>query len=247
MRKLTVFLVISMLLSGVSSVQARDYRIGQKKPSLEDGRKKLYLSIQTDKIMTGESYVKMMMDAVLETQKETKSDIVTIYLENLKGRTIGTITYSADGCDWNKRSCNEPLWANAIVYDPRDEMKTLINGPVPVSLRHYGDPKRKAEFAKADACRNDLHCWSNKWSGQANAYCAIKIQGRALYGYKWMTRKLFETKFTKAKWRDKNKGSLSYWGNKLKFKNMYGIWAPMKYVCHFEPHSKVAEVQIGVR
>ena len=39
--------------------------------------------------------------------------------------------------------------------------------------------------------------------------------------------------FTKVRWKDKTKGILQYWGDRLKLKDDVGQWIPMEYTCDF--------------
>ena len=99
------------------------------------------------------------------------------------------------------------------------------------------DPKTKAQEEK---CANDdLQCLGNKGVVVAGVYCKSEIEKLAKYDVKW-TDGVLEPKFSKFGWRDKKLGVITYVGDKAKFQNGFGAYAPVTYECDMLDKSVLA-------
>ena len=104
--------------------------------------------------------------------------------------------------------------------------------------------KKQPEKKKPEIpCDTDLNCWNKKWRVDAWTYCAAEVERYPKYDYKW-TNGWLEPRFSKYGWRDKSKGILTYWGDKVQFQNGFGAWVRMQYSCDFNPHTKRAKATV---
>lgn len=92
----------------------------------------------------------------------------------------------------------------------------------------------RAAAEKEANCRNELQCWGEKHISAASVYCANQIERLAQYSHEW-TDGFFESKMSRFKWLDKKAGTLTYFGDKMKFQNGFGAWQHHIYQCDFDP------------
>jgi len=95
--------------------------------------------------------------------------------------------------------------------------------------------KKEAEAKEAE-CRQDLQCWGEKQSSGASVYCRQPIERLAKYQAEW-TDKWYEPKFSRLRWDNKERGTITFIGDKIKFQNGFGAWQPMIYSCTFDGSS----------
>ena len=104
--------------------------------------------------------------------------------------------------------------------------------------------KEKAEREKQEqeerACRKDLACWAERHISDAMSVCRLLIQDSAKFDYEWDS--WMNPDFSKYAWKKKPKGIVSYFGNDVKFQNMFGAWQRMSYWCSYDPETKKAEI-----
>lgn len=99
--------------------------------------------------------------------------------------------------------------------------------------------ERAAKKAAAEAnCQKDLKCWGEKHAGMAAVRCQTAVEREAQYQAEW-TDSWAEVKFPRFGWADQEKGTLNYFGDKVKFQNGFGAWKHMIYVCTYDPKSEV--------
>lgn len=87
-------------------------------------------------------------------------------------------------------------------------------------------PEPKPVECKAD----DLQCLGDKGTITAGLFCPDKIERLAKHSVKW-TDGFFETKFSHFRWRNKEKGEITYIGDKVQFQNGFGAFTNMVYEC----------------
>jgi len=89
----------------------------------------------------------------------------------------------------------------------------------------------------------DLQCWGDKNSVGASVYCATPVEKLAKYSAKW-TDGTFELKFSRFRWLDKDKGTLTFIGDKIQFQNGFGAYQNHIAECDFDPNgNKVLDVR----
>ena len=88
-------------------------------------------------------------------------------------------------------------------------------------------------------CDESLRCWAEKHMFDAAKICSKKIQAQAQYNYRW-TNSTFEPKFSSYSWKNKNSGSIVYFGDRIEFQNGMGVWQNHHYKCAYQPSIKRA-------
>jgi Skp family chaperone for outer membrane proteins len=99
--------------------------------------------------------------------------------------------------------------------------------------------EKAAADAKAEAarCRQDIQCWAEGAFVAASFACTDAVQALAKWDYEW-TDGWSEPKLERYRWKDKDKGIVTYIGTKIKFQNGFGAWKHMTYSCDYDPASK---------
>jgi hypothetical protein len=93
---------------------------------------------------------------------------------------------------------------------------------------------------KAAACREDIKCSMEKYAYDAYPPCQKEIERYAKYVVKWVG-----APFSYARWADKEKGILGYYGDNVQLQNGFGAWTWYHYRCDFDPSTKtVIKVQV---
>lgn len=97
-------------------------------------------------------------------------------------------------------------------------------------------PKKTPEQIAAEeaACKKDLSCWGEKHSISAAVYCDDYVENLAQYSHEW-TDGMLEPKFSHYRWKNIDKGVVTYIGDKIKFQNGFGAWQNYVYECDFDP------------
>lgn len=112
-----------------------------------------------------------------------------------------------------------------------------------------GEDEAKSEpaqtAAEEAACRQDLRCRGDKYNAAAGVYCEEYVEKLSSYAAKW-TDGMLEPKFSKFGWKDKDKGYITYVGDKVQFQNGFGAWKNYVYECDFDPDTNtVLDVRAG--
>lgn len=93
-------------------------------------------------------------------------------------------------------------------------------------------------------CKTTLQCWGDKHSVSAAARCQRPIERLAKYSHKW-TDELVEPKMSRFRWKNKEKGIITYLGDKIQFQNGFGAWQNVIYECDYDPATKkVLDIRI---
>ena len=105
--------------------------------------------------------------------------------------------------------------------------------------------ERTPEQVKAadDACKADVNCYGPENRVAAGIYCKDFIQKLGKYSFRW-TDGALESKFSKVDWLNKDKATLSFFGDKIEFQNGFGAYQPAAYQCDFDPATNTV---LGVR
>ncbi|MCK7579297.1 MAG: hypothetical protein MZV65_28575 [Chromatiales bacterium] len=107
-------------------------------------------------------------------------------------------------------------------------------------------PKKKADWeiaAEEAQCRQDLQCWGDRKSFAAAVKCAPHIERLAKYSFEW-TDGWLGSKMSQFRWKNRDRGVITYIGDKIKLQNGFGAWSPYNYACDFDTMS---ETVLGVR
>jgi len=89
---------------------------------------------------------------------------------------------------------------------------------------------------KDAACRQNLRCWGEKHLINASVRCDDQVEAMAQYSAEW-TDGFFEPKFSRYKWLSQPAGTVTYFGDKVRFQNGFGAWQNMVYACDYDPES----------
>ncbi|HEY8356214.1 MAG TPA: hypothetical protein VIL30_02035 [Ramlibacter sp.] len=92
---------------------------------------------------------------------------------------------------------------------------------------------------RAEECRADPKCFSEKVWSAAQAACSQLVESRAVYGFRWETN-FFEDKFSHVSWLDQSDGRVAISGTKARLENQYGAWGKAEYTCSYNVHSNEA-------
>jgi len=97
-------------------------------------------------------------------------------------------------------------------------------------------PQKTPEQIAAEeaSCKKDLQCWAEKFTASASVYCKDNVQRLAKYDYEW-TDGMLEMKFSHYRWKNINKGIVTYIGDKIKLQNGFGAWQNYVYECDYNP------------
>lgn len=209
------------------------YRIVEDRDSsFGNIRTRVIVSIKTT-ATTENDQIRAMMAAAVDRHRKTWPDVVAAKLKTESSVSYANSIYFAlDGCGWAGEPCDGKLWSQ------------LLKGSIPQELLRWGEPTEDEKKAAKDTiCRNDLRCWGDKHQMGATFACQPLIEQRARYSYEW-TDGWLGSKLTQFRWKDRKVGTLSYYGDKVKFQNGFGAWQRVAYWCHYNPATKTAEVML---
>lgn len=97
------------------------------------------------------------------------------------------------------------------------------------------------------SCSQDIRCWGDKHNVAASIRCAAPVESVAKYSYRW-TDGMLELKFDKFRWYDRERGIVTYTGDKIQFQNGFGAWQNCYYECDYNPLSDtVLDVRVSAK
>lgn len=96
-----------------------------------------------------------------------------------------------------------------------------------------------------DQCPTNLQCWGEKFKHEAEAYCPSRIERLASYDVRW-TDSFYQRKMSAWRWKDKEKGTLTYVGDKVQFQNGFGAWQNINYECDLDPTKNKYVIDVRV-
>lgn len=142
------------------------------------------------------------------------------------------------------KSCKKEVAHNAKtcphcgVKDPGITGKQMLIGfavlaaVVAVLAVSCGSSEEETKAADA-ACMQDLECIGNKGTITAGVYCPEHIEKLAKNSAKW-TDGALEPKFSRFRWKDKEAGIVTHFGDKVQFQNGFGAHINMIYSCDLD-------------
>ena len=98
------------------------------------------------------------------------------------------------------------------------------------------------ETEEVSGCKADISCWGKLHRISAEVRCEDRIEQLAKYEYDWNVG-FGETTFSTWSWGGNDKNVVRYWGDKIKFQNIFGTYQTHTYTCLYDPK---AEEVIGV-
>lgn len=106
------------------------------------------------------------------------------------------------------------------------------------------DKSSKTETADKQCAADDLQCKGDKLVVAASVYCKAPVERLAKHSVRW-TDGTLELKFSRFRWADKAKGSLTMIGDKAEFQNGFGAYTPVTYECDLADDGKtVLDVRV---
>ena len=145
-------------------------------------------------------------------------------------------------------STKAKICPNCGVKDPGTKASEIIGGFIVLAVIVFGismcssndesstssDTSAPEQIAEEAACKADLSCWGEKHSISAAVYCDDYVEKLAQYDHEW-TDGMLEPKFSHYRWKNIDKGIVTYIGDKIKFQNGFGAWQNYVYECDFDP------------
>lgn len=118
----------------------------------------------------------------------------------------------------------------------------LIGAGIWIYALHANDKTPQPKTVDADQipdsqCIKTLSCWAERGSSYAEVLCQQPIEHLSSYDHKW-TDGFLDPKFDRFKWLNKEKGTVTYLGDKIEFQNAFGAWQNYMYACDFDPRKK---------
>jgi hypothetical protein len=102
----------------------------------------------------------------------------------------------------------------------------------------FDSPSDGGADAKPATCGPaDLQCLGDKGTIAAGVYCADQVEKLAKHSAKW-TDGMLEPKFSHFRWRNQEKGEITYIGDKVQFQNGFGAFTNMIYECDMSADGK---------
>lgn len=89
-------------------------------------------------------------------------------------------------------------------------------------------------------CRKDLRCWAERHDVDAQVRCKRTIERLANFSSEW-TGSILQPMFTRFAWADQAAGTVTYYGDSIRFQNGFGAWQNMVYACTYNPATDTAE------
>ncbi|MFN3891960.1 MAG: hypothetical protein ACK4MV_16315 [Beijerinckiaceae bacterium] len=82
-------------------------------------------------------------------------------------------------------------------------------------------------------CRGSLECWAERSFASATTACRPQVEQLAKLDFKWNDG-WTEPKFSHYRWRDKDKGVVTYIGDRISYQNGFGAWVRHTYECDYD-------------
>lgn len=143
-----------------------------------------------------------------------------------------------------------------MVSSPEFEEKTVVGNSPPPKTEPAPRVTKTPEQLKAEAaelaarraaeeaaCKQDLQCWGDRHTASAGIYCDNYVERLAKYSFEW-TDGWLESKFSHFRWKDKDRGYMTFIGDKIRFQNGFGAWQNYIYECDLDTeHDRVIDVR----
>jgi hypothetical protein len=115
-------------------------------------------------------------------------------------------------------------WAAAPTAPPQDADRPAASGQPLVA---------------AEPCRQVLNCAAAQAMQAASEACRPAIEQLAVFAPRW-TQGAAQPIFTEYAWLDRQRGTITYFGNRAEFQDAGGGFAAVAYECDFDPVARSA-------
>ncbi len=142
------------------------------------------------------------------------------------------VQYLSEELNIAKAEVKPPLWIpKDFPYDGEDYEV--------VGTKASDSIANPASFALS-RCRQSAACWGDEHMVMAASVCAPVVERLAQYGHEW-TDGFLGFKFSHYRWSDKDRGVVTYIGDKIRFQNSFGVWQNYAYECDYDPSTESVE------
>jgi len=93
-----------------------------------------------------------------------------------------------------------------------------------------------AEKATVEECKKDLNCWADKNYSEASARCLSIINARVGDAAEWDDGSDLKLKYHR--WLNRDKKTLTYYGESLLLRNAFGILNRQRFECDYDPEKE---------
>ena len=110
---------------------------------------------------------------------------------------------------------------------------SMLNDQEEISATQNISPmlaKREEEF---QLCEQDARCYAEKHLAEATIFCKQALEKYPKYGFEW-DDSMFTPAFGKVVWTDQEAKTLRFIGDKLRVKNVFGVFAQHTYQCEYD-------------
>ncbi|MQX36862.1 hypothetical protein [Roseospira navarrensis] len=92
------------------------------------------------------------------------------------------------------------------------------------------------EAQQAAACRQDVLCWAARHAADAAVACSPAIERLAEHDFVWIALSP-ESRLSEVRWADEHAGTLTYGGDRIRFRTEQGDLVTQTYTCDYDPAS----------
>lgn len=172
--------------------------------------------------------------------------VIFNYASNEEAQTAGYLDAS------DKRKAQEAGFSDAKQWaEKKAELDQARRAAFEAEQKKLAEEKARQDAerqAKVDAeaaakaiaevnCKADLHCLGEKHSIDAAVTCRPFVERMAKNDFQWADSWI-EPKFSHYRWKNKDKGVVTYIGDKIKYQNGYGAWVRHIYECDYSTSLK---------
>jgi len=129
-------------------------------------------------------------------------------------------------------------WITTQKFVFKDEDYRVAGSKLPESIAN------PVSFSKSK-CEMDLSCWAEKHLVAASVKAPQLIERFAKYDFKW-TDGILTPKFSHFRWKNMEKGIITYIGDQIQFQNGFGAWQNCVYECDYDPRTEsILDIRIN--
>ena len=108
------------------------------------------------------------------------------------------------------------------------------NAPTALPRQAERPPAHSASPKAAQPCHQVLNCAAAQAMQAASEACRPAIEQLAAFAPRW-TQGAAQPIFTEYAWLDRQRGTITYFGNRAEFQDAGGGFAAVAYECDFDP------------
>jgi len=98
-----------------------------------------------------------------------------------------------------------------------------------------------SDSGQETACSNNLNCSAQQFLTTADMFCKERIEKLAKPNMRWNEVRDSQL-LSRYEWKDKSKGTITYFGDKAEFKTPTGAYVTESYECDIDPNNEAAPV-----